>query len=76
VLAWADVVPRSNRFRVVDPDGKVRAAPPGEEITPDEVPWRRLTPIRTALAGMLDGQRARIARRQREVQPAQASANA
>ena len=33
----ADVVPHSNRFVVVDPTGAVRAALPGEEVTPDEV---------------------------------------
>jgi protein SCO1 len=33
----ADVVPHSNRFVVVDPTGEVRAALPGEEVTPDEV---------------------------------------
>jgi protein SCO1/2 len=33
----ADVIPHSNRFVVVDPDGVVRAALPGEEVTSDEI---------------------------------------
>ena len=33
----ADVIPHSNRFVVVDPDGQVRAALPGEEVTPDGI---------------------------------------
>jgi cytochrome oxidase Cu insertion factor (SCO1/SenC/PrrC family) len=33
----ADVVPHSNRFLVLDADREVRAALPGEEITPEEI---------------------------------------
>ncbi|HET6317945.1 MAG TPA: SCO family protein [Chloroflexota bacterium] len=33
----ADVVPHSNRFLVLDADRQVRAALPGEDITPDEI---------------------------------------
>ena len=33
----ADTIPHSNRFVVVDPDAQVRAALPGEDVTPDEI---------------------------------------
>jgi protein SCO1 len=33
----ADVVPHSDRFAVVDPQGRVRAQPPGDETSPDEL---------------------------------------
>lgn len=36
-FAGADVIPHSNRFAVVDPQGQVRANLPGDEISPDDV---------------------------------------
>jgi cytochrome oxidase Cu insertion factor (SCO1/SenC/PrrC family) len=33
----ADVIPHSNRLVVVDPEGEVRAALPGEQVTPEEI---------------------------------------